>query len=34
VSQDNLGTVADDDREQYAAEASRVAAVHDPDDAI
>lgn len=32
---DNLGTVDDaDQREQYAAEAKRMAEVHDPDDVI
>ncbi|EMA34203.1 hypothetical protein [Haloarcula japonica] len=32
---DNLGAVADPDlRAQYAAEASRMAEAHDPDDAI
>ncbi len=30
----NLGTTPDDDRERYAAEASRMAAAHDPDDAV
>ncbi|MFC4447894.1 hypothetical protein [Halorussus aquaticus] len=35
VSADNLGTVDDpEEREQYAAEASRVAAERDPDDPI
>ncbi|UPV74837.1 hypothetical protein M0R89_01910 [Halorussus limi] len=35
VSADNLGTVEDpEEREQYAAEASRVADEHDPDDPI
>jgi len=31
---ENLGTTDPDDREAYAAEASRMAAEHDPDDAI
>ncbi len=32
---DNLGTVDDPDlRDQYAAEAARMAAAHDPDDVI
>lgn len=35
VDPDNLGTVGDEnEREQYAAEASRVAENHDPDDPI
>ncbi|WP_137285039.1 hypothetical protein [Halorussus salinisoli] len=35
VSEDNLGSVDDpDEREQYAAEASRIADEHDPDDPI
>ncbi|WP_135853027.1 hypothetical protein [Halorussus salinus] len=35
VPADNLGTVDDpDDREQYAAEAARMADLHDPDDVI
>jgi len=31
---ENLGTTDPDDREAYVAEASRMAAEHDPDDAI
>lgn len=34
VDRDNLGTVADEDRDRYAAEASRMAETHDPDDSI
>ena len=35
VEPQNLGSVDDDrEREQYAAEAQRMAAVHDPDDVI
>lgn len=35
VPADNLGTVDDpDEREQYAAEAARMADLHDPDDVI
>ncbi|MFC6717054.1 hypothetical protein ACFQGT_06850 [Natrialbaceae archaeon GCM10025810] len=35
VDPDNLGTVDDpDEREAYAAEASRMAETHDPDDVI
>ncbi|MFC7095922.1 hypothetical protein [Halobaculum marinum] len=34
VPADELGTVADDDRERYATEAARMATVHDPDDTI
>jgi hypothetical protein len=35
VDPDSLGTVDDDrERDQYAAEAERMAAVHDPDDVI
>jgi hypothetical protein len=34
VAPDNLGAVPDEDREKYAAEATRMAAVHDPGDTI
>ena len=34
VAADDLGTVRDDERERYAVEATRMAAEHDPDDAI
>ena len=35
VDKDHLGTVEDDDRrKQYAAEATRMSNVHDPDDPI
>jgi len=35
VSPKNLGSVDDpDERERYAAEASRIAAEHDPDDSV
>ncbi|MFW6017505.1 MAG: hypothetical protein ACOCPX_01650 [Halapricum sp.] len=34
VEPDKLGTVESDDRTRYAAEASRMAAEHDPDDTV
>ena len=34
VSVDELGTVSDEDRERYAAEATRMATVHDPTDTV
>lgn len=34
VAAEELGTVAAEDRQRYAAEATRMAAVHDPGDAV